>query len=63
MQSVNPTTNSTVSAKTKNLINFCVEFLVVVDYTTINFMLNLYPNSAFINDYMNILFSNVLNQV
>ena len=46
-----------------NVIDLLVDCLVVADPSTINFMLSIYPNTTFIYDYMNILFTAVIDQV
>ncbi len=45
------------------ITSFEVECLVVVDKSTKDFILGLYPNPAWIDDYINIVFTNIVQQV
>jgi hypothetical protein len=56
---------STVTTPSPNSIrDLTVDYLVVIDPSTIKFMLTLFPDNVDkINDFMNIVFSNVIVQV
>ena len=56
-------TSTTTTTSASKIKKFRVEYLVVVDYSTRNFMLTLYPNITYLNGYMNIIFSSIVKQV